>query len=366
MYAGPGTRDYSSAMGTRLSGRELAIIFAFWTSLATLSAVNALIDPRGYGFRLAGPIAMGYVESWLWAGFTPFIFSLASRFSLDRSRLLARIPALTVIGLIVSLTIAFVLAFVRTEIFELPRRGAPVFAPLQEIRRFRFVNQLLVFCAVLAAGYAREYFLRDQERQRETIALEAQLAEARLDALRAQINPHFLFNTLNAISALVERDPAGVRRMIARLGDLLRRTIDSKGAAKVPLREELDFLQQYIDIMEIRFQGRLHTGLHVDPDTLDILVPSLVLQPIVENALEHGASRAVGEGRIEISARRNGGSLVLQVCDNGPGVREGGMGVGLTNTRARLEELYGDDASLTLMTAAGGGAIATITIPIHA
>src|SRR6266550_952855 len=349
--------DYSSPMGTRLSGREMAIIFAFWTALATLSAVNTLVDPRGYGLRLtspAGPIAMAYVESWLWAGFTPFIFSMASRFSGERPRLLLRIVALIVAGLLVSIVIAFVLAFVRTEIFELPRRGVPTFAPLMEIRRFRFVNQLLVYCAVLAAGYAREYFLRDQDRQRESMALHAQLAEARLDALRAQINPHFLFNTLNAIAALVERDPAGVRRMIARLGELLRHTIDSRGAAEVPLREEIEFLQRYIEIMEIRFQGRLRVEMNVDPATLDILVPNLVLQPIVENALEHGASRAAAEGRVDISARRDGGNLLLQVRDNGPGVREGEAGVGLTNTRARLEELYGGAASLTLASAPDG------------
>ncbi|HEY6843292.1 MAG TPA: histidine kinase, partial [Thermoanaerobaculia bacterium] len=300
----------------RLSAREIALIFAFWTFLATLSAVNTLVDPRGYGFRItpAGPIAMAYVESWLWAGFTPFIFSLTGRFPLERSRWWVRLPALLVIGAFVSLAIWFVIAFVRSEVFELPRRGVAVFAPLIEMRRLRFLNQLLIFFAVLAAGYAREYFLRQN-------ALQTQLAEARLDALRAQINPHFLFNTLNAIAALVERDPAGVRRMIARLGDLLRRTIESRGAATVPLREEIDFLRRYIEIMEIRFQGRLRTELHIDDNALDVMVPSLVLQPIVENALEHGASRAAGEGRIEISAHRNGGNLVMQVRDNGPGMR---------------------------------------------
>jgi sensor histidine kinase YesM len=241
-------------------------------------------------------------------------------------------------------------------VFELPRRGAPVFAPLIELRRFRFVNQLLIYFAVLAAGYAREYFLRET-------ALRTQLAEARLDALRAQINPHFLFNTLNAIAALVERDPAGVRRMIARLGDLLRRTIESSGTATVPLREEIDFLRRYIEIMEIRFQGRLHTVLKIDDEALDVIVPSLVLQPLVENALEHGASRVEGEGRIEISAHRNGGDLVLQVRDNGPGVRAGSEGIGLTNTRARLEQIYGPRASLRLESPREGGAVATITIP---
>ncbi len=224
----------------------------------------------------------------------------------------------------------------------------------------------------MTAGYAREYFLRDQERQRESIELQAraarlqaQLADARLDALRGQINPHFLFNTLHAVAALVERDPAGVRRMIARLSELLRRTIDADGSEEVPLREELDFLQRYIEIMEIRFQGKLHVDSNVEPDTLEVWVPSLVLQPIVENALEHGASRAAGDGRVEISARRSGGNLLLTVRDNGPGVdARSASGVGLANTRARLRELYGEAAALTLSSAEGGGAVATITIPI--
>jgi len=352
---------------TRLSARELAIIFAFWTSLATLSAVNQLVDPRGYGFRLmspAGPIAMAYIESWLWAAFTPLIFSLASRLSI-RSRWFVQVPILLAAGIAIALIVYLILIYARMEIFEVPRRGGVGFMPLREIGRFRFANQLLVFCAVLAAGYAREYFLRDQDRQREAIALHAQLADARLEALRAQINPHFLFNTLNAVAALVERDPAGARRMIARLSELLRYTIDSRGSATVPLREELEFLERYIEIMEIRFQGRLRASTKIDAGALDVPVPSLILQPIVENALEHGASRAAGDGKIEIDAHRDGGRLVLSVRDNGPGVREGEGGIGLSNTRARLEQLYGSAATLTLASAPDGGAIATITIPMH-
>jgi two-component system LytT family sensor kinase len=352
---------------SKLSGRELLLVFVFWSALATVSAVNQLVDPARPGLRLtspAGSIAMAYFESWLWAAFTVPIFSLTSRLSVTRSRWLVRIPLLVIIGLAVSLIIYFILGYAR-EVFEVSRRGVPGFQPLREIGRFRFANQFLVYAAVLAAGFAREYFLRDQERRRESAELQAQLAEARLDALRAQINPHFLFNTLNAIAALVERDPAGVRRMIARLGELLRHTIDSRGAATVPLRDEIEFLQRYIEIMEIRFQGRLRVEMKVDPATLDVRVPSLILQPIVENALEHGASRAVGEGVIEIASRRNGDRMIVTVRDNGPGVREeGAAGVGISNTRARLEQLYGPRASLSLDSAPGSGAIATLTFPI--
>ena len=357
----------------RLSSRELVLIFIFWTSLATVTAVNRVLDPRAFGFRLmspAGPIALVYIEAWIWAAFTPLVFWLSSRFSLEHSRWYVHIPLLIVIGIAISVSIYFVLGLARAEIFEnVPRRGGTsgAFAPWREIGRLRFLNQLLVYLAVLTAGFAREYFVRDQSAQRQAVELQAQLADARLDALRMQINPHFLFNTLHAISALVDRDPAGVRRMIARLSELLRMTIDRSAADEVPLREELAFLRRYIEIMEIRFQGTLHVSTAIDDDTLDALVPNLILQPIVENALEHGVSRRNGGGEVKIESHRDGDRLRLRVRDNGPGLGEGEQqgGVGLSNTRARLAQLYGDDASFTLTTADGGGVVAEITLPFH-
>jgi two-component system LytT family sensor kinase len=349
--------------------RELFLIFLFWTSLATLTAVNRLLDPRGSGgFRPvspAGPIVLAYLESWIWAAATPFVFWLSSRFNADRKRWASRIPILLLAGLALSIVIFFPLALARAELFE-PSRYRSAITPWREIGRFRFLNQFVTYLAVLAAGFAREYFFRDQTRAREATTLQAQLAEARLDALRMQLNPHFLFNTLHAVSALVERDPSGVRKMIARLSELLRKTMESGAPNEVPLRDELALLRSYIDIMEIRFQGRLRVASSIDDDVLDALVPNLVLQPIVENALEHGAARAEGEGRIEIRARRAGDRIVLTVRDNGPGVSAGApAGVGLANTRARLAQLYGDEASLTLTTAPDGGALAEIALPFH-
>ena len=200
------------------------------------------------------------------------------------------------------------------------------------------------------------------------LELQAQLAEARLDALRMQVNPHFLFNTLNAISALVERDPGGVRRMIARLSELLRHTIDRNRSDEVPLREELAFIRRYIEIMEIRFQGRLRVRMEIENEILDALVPDFILQPIVENALEHGVSRAAGAGEITIAARRDGDRVILTVRDNGPGISEnvGSGGVGVANTRERIEHLYGDQGKLMLAPAAEGGTIAEILIPFRA
>jgi signal transduction histidine kinase len=357
----------------RVTARELAIIFIFWTSLATLSVVGRLLDPRGYGFRVvspAGPIALTFLEAWIWAAFTPLIFRLSTRASSGRPRWLFLAPMLLVAGFAISMTIYSAVAIARAEVFEsMPRRrNVSAFEPFRDLARFRYANQFLIYLAVLATGFAREYFLRDRDRQAHASQLEAQLVQARLDSLRMQLNPHFLFNTLHAVSALVERDPAGVRRMIARLSELLRHTIDSRGTDEVPLREELDFLRRYIEIMEIRFQGRLHVDVDVPPTTLDALVPNLVLQPLVENALEHGASRVIGEGRIEITAARDGERLTLRVRDNGPGVDVNAppsTGVGLSNTRARLAQLYGERASLTLAPFAGGGTIAEVVLPFR-
>jgi two-component system LytT family sensor kinase len=353
----------------RLSGRELFLIFLFWTSLALLSSLNRILDPRGFGFRMspAAPIAFAFVEAWVWAAATPLIFWLSTGFTVGRSPWLVRVPLLLLAGVAIAIGVYFLLGIAREAIFPVPpRRSFSTFAPLRDIGRFRFVNQLLFYFAILAAGFAREYFLRDQSRQRESAQLQAQLAEARLEALRMQINPHFLFNTLHAISALVERDPAGVRRMIARLSDLLRSTIESRAKNEVPLREEMEFVQRYVEIMEIRFQGRLQVVQSIAPETLDALVPNLILQPLVENAMEHGVSRRAGGGRVEISARRDGDRLVVTVRDNGPGVSEPPRGgIGLSNTRQRLEQLYGNAAAVTIDSAAEGGAIATIVLPFR-
>jgi LytS/YehU family sensor histidine kinase len=236
------------------------------------------------------------------------------------------------------------------------------------------MNDFLVFIAVLAGGVARDYFLRYQSRREQTILLQAQaaqlqaqLADARLAALRTQLNPHFLFNTLHAVSALVERDPRGVRRMIARLSELLRTTLDGADEQVVPLGQELTFTHRYLEIMQIRFQGRLSIQSQVEPSALDALVPNLILQPLVENAIKHGVSKIDEEGRIEIHARREGDRLLMCVRDNGPRVTEvlAAEGVGLRNTRERLEQLYGADQSLTLRAAEDGGVIAEVILPFR-
>ena len=362
-----------------LSMREVLLILAFWTSLALLSVLNRLYDPRGEGLRVitrTGPLLLPFLEAWLWAALTPLIFWVSSRTvfnvaprSASMSRAL-RIAMLVIAGIAIALFVDVALDLIRDMFFPLPRRrgGGTVFAPFRGFGRFGMLNQLMIYCAVLAAGFAREYFLREQQRRREAVQLEAQLANARLDALRMQLNPHFLFNTLHAVSALVERDPPGVRKMIARLSELLRYTLDSRGAEEVPLREELAFLQRYLDIMAVRFQGKLRVSTSVDDDASNARVPNFILQPLVENALEHGVSRATGEAEIAITARRDGDQLLIVIHDRGPGFDASALsgvniGVGLANTRARLAAQYGDAATVTMRTAAEGGAAAELRLP---
>jgi two-component system LytT family sensor kinase len=356
-----------------LSAREVFLICAFWTSLAGLTVLNRVFDPRGEGLRViarTGPLVLPFAEAWLWAAMTPLIFWISSRSSSAMSRA-ARVALLVLAGIAVAMFVDLALDIMRELFVNSPRRRAgPVFRPFRGFGRFGLLNQLMIYASVLAAGFAREYFLREQRRRREAVLLEAhasqleaQLALARLEALRMQLNPHFLFNTLHAVSALVERDPSGVRKMIARLSELLRHTLDTRGAEEVTLRDELAFLQRYLDIMAVRFQGKLRVSSTLDEMALHARVPKFILQPLVENALEHGVSRATGEAEIEIRATRDADHLAITILDRGPGLEASAEGVGLGNTRARLAALYGDAASVTMRTSSEGGAAAEVRLP---
>jgi two-component system LytT family sensor kinase len=378
------TRERASSAAERsdyvpLRRSELLVVFAFWTFLALLSAANAVLDPRARGLDSvlsSGPVALAFAESYLWAALTPVIFWVGGRFSVERSNWRSRLALFLGVGIIAAMSVEMLLAYLRSEfVFPLRRRLPFGFNPMFGVTRLFWLDDLMVYFAVLAASFARTYFLRYRARQEEaarlqaqTALLQAELAEARLTALQSQLNPHFLFNTLHAVSSLVERDPRGVRRMIARLSDLLRFTLERTDQQEVALEQELAFLERYLEIMQIRFQGQLQVDTYVDAGVTDALVPTLILQPLVENAVKHGVSKVNASGRIEISARRAGDRLVLAVRDNGPGLDNGDAseeGVGLGNTRARLEQLYGSAQSLTLREAPEGGLIAEVTLPYH-
>ncbi|MDQ3810850.1 MAG: histidine kinase [Chloroflexota bacterium] len=205
------------------------------------------------------------------------------------------------------------------------------------------------------------------ERTLRMARLRTQLVEAELRSLKAQLQPHFLFNALNTIAELVHEDPHLADRMITRIGDLLRLTVEEAGAQEVALRQELRFLDAYLEVERLRFRERLIVEMDIAPETLDAIVPTLILQPIVENSIRHGTAPQAAVGRITISARRRNGKLELAVRDNGRGLQRSGSGerVGVGNTRARLRQLYGDAFYFELRDHEAGGVIATITIPLQ-
>ena len=385
--------------GFPLQRTELLLIFAFWTVLAVLTAASRLLDPRGPAlqqpFPSSTPITLAFAEYYLWAVLTVPIFWMASRVSLEpRGNRFGRVLLFLGVGVVTAMFVDVATHLMRDMMFDFPvrpRRGPPITWRTGLVRLW-FLDDLTVYFAVLAAGIARDIFARYRARHDETVRLtaqaaqlQAQLAEARLAVLSAQLNPHFLFNTLHAVSSLVERDPRGVRRMIARLSELLRVTLEGTSEQEIPLSRELELLQLYLDIMQVRFQGRLDVHTDVDADVMDALVPNFVLQPLVENAVMHGVSKVEGMGTIQLRARRSGDDIVITVRDNGPGLdspsgaetlaresRDGssGMsggtgGVGLSNTRARLEQLYGAEQRLSLRRAEEGGTVAEIVLPYH-
>ena len=226
-----------------------------------------------------------------------------------------------------------------------------------------------MYFALVGIQHALAYMAQARERQIQTARLTAQLAEARLGALRMQLNPHFLFNSLNAIAVLVrDRNTAAASRMLELLSDVLRQVLRAEGSHETPLSTELDFLERYLAIEQVRFSDRLRPRVEVDAAIRRAAVPRFILQPLVENALRHGIARRADAGLLEVTAQRDGDTLVLTVRDDGPGLGPAGpsaTGVGLANTRARLAALYGDRATLEIANAAGAGVLVSIRLPYH-
>ena len=325
----------------------------------------------------SGWLVVPIIDSICWALLTAPLFWLASRYSTDRVSRRQQLLVFGVVGLVVVVLVG-VLGTETRSIFGAPPQnmsGRPSRGSRQPPFWFGILNALVIYFGVIAAGIARAYSVRYRARREQTVVLERQLAEARLDALRRQLDPHFLFNTLNVISSLVERDPRGVRRMISRLGGLLRFSIEGAESPEITLRQELALLEQYLDIMQVRFQGRLETIVQAEPQTLDALVPTLILQPLVENAIKHGIERQREGGRILVETLLRDDMLVLRVTDNGAGLGQAvlsldggapaGTGVGVRNTRARLAELYGAKQRFSLSAAPDGGAVAEVSLPMH-
>ena len=257
---------------------------------------------------------------------------------------------------------------------DAPERHGPPRPERRDLRRLlpgggmtpRTWFNLPIYWGVVSVAHTLLFYRRSQERERKALELTAGLARAKLQALRMQLQPHFLFNTLNAISTLVHRDARAADEMIGNLADFLRLTLETADQQEVPLQQELDFLDRYLAIEQVRFGDRLRVEKEIPADTLAAQVPAMILQPLVENSVRHGLEPSRTPGVLRIVARRAGATLHLAIHDNGVGIssaRENREGIGLSNTRARLRELYGDRATLELRNGAESGLVVEITLP---
>ena len=350
--------------------RRVGPMMLGWTAVALFFA-NRMF----YSYQLLGPpvswrdaIAWSLLDWYLWAALTPLVFWLYRAFQLGRGapfrNLLVHL-GLSVFFMAAHSTLYGAALWVRWRTYG----DVSVDDLLASLFLARFHFDVITYWALVLLRMALDFHQRYREEEVRVSRMETQLARAELHALRMQLNPHFLFNTLNAISALMHRDVPAAERMLARLSDFLRLTLESGRAVEVPLRQELDFLQRYLEIEQVRFPDRLKVEMDVDPETLNAQVPSLILQPLVENAIRHGIAPTSDAGRIGIVAARENGHLLLKVTDDGPGLRPGSEppreGVGLTNTRERLRQLYGPESELTLRNGPAGGLDVSLSLPFR-
>jgi two-component system LytT family sensor kinase len=348
-------------MARRVFWRDLGIYATVWTVLALFSltqqAVDLRLDPAPVNwFAVTVSTLLNYYTC---AIGTPVYIWFVRRFPIDAAR------AVPLVFVYLALMTACVVA---KEAVNVPLQNALFHSGWSFSRELtrNFYGVFLDQVYFIVLLFAIEYYRSGREREMRTLELETELSQARLEALRLQLQPHFLFNTLNSIAALLRCDLPAAQEMLYRLGDMLRLTLDNDGSQEVPLRKELDVLELYLGIMRVRFGDRLLAQIEISTDVCDEMVPSFLLQPLVENAVRHGVEESSKTTNIRISATIDGGRLVLEVADNGCGLRHAAPlreGIGLTNTRRRLARLYGDDASLLLSDREHGGTAVTVRIP---
>lgn len=390
----PGTDESMRPWST---GRKILVTFGISTVVGLALGSQAVLAAASFGRQIPWFAAVLSLlrETWLWAALIPMVFAISRRFPLQQETwwkvLAAHLFGAAAAALLFSVLNTVVVEWLTPEPLKpqnvfgprhppsqapgarsTPTPPPPPMPPLSH--RFwwgfagRIQTNLFSYALLVAVWHWLDHQRRLRERERQARELSRQLAEARLQALRMQLNPHFLFNTLNAIATLVHRDPQAADEMIACLSDFLRLTLSSQNSPEAPLRTELEFARRYLDIEKVRFGDRLTVTEDIAPDTLGLAVPTLVLQPLLENAIRHGIERSEDQGSIELAARQDAGQLVLQIGNTGPRTPSSGPdcrpgGVGLANTRARLKELHGDAATMELRRRESGGFDAEIRLP---
>lgn len=320
-------------------------------------------------FTITEAIVWSIPDLVLWGILIPVVVMGAKRFPLSRENLVTRIPAHLCASVGTALAALGLLYVSDLALHWSQALGAP--GTLLSHPRFRYgfsiYPGIMIYWVVVSITQAMSYYDRFRERELAASRLETRLAKSKLEALKMELDPHFLFNTLNSISVLMKRDVATADKMLSNLSGLLRYVVQGRETHEVTLEEELNFLKRYLDIQKIRFSDRLTVEYSVDNDVLDALLPNLILQPIIENSIVHGITQVPGDGRITFCATKKGEKLMIQVTDNGPGLgsrkSDGSGGIGVANTRARLEQMYGVHQRFELETREEGGARVSIEIP---
>ena len=340
------------------------LILAFWTLLGLSFASQFYISSAKAGNEVSWRQAIGWAlgDWYVFAVLSLPVIQVARRFRFEARKnwLLSLLVHLLCSGLF---SLAYMVLRAWVGQWQSTATFAEAFKPLL-VKTWHF--NVLIYWVIVAVSQAFDYYQKYRERELRAAELEKRLVQAKLQALQMQLNPHFLFNTLHSISSLMHKDVDAADQMIMRLGDLLRAALESSDTQEVDLRQELDFLKRYLEIEQTRFGERLKVKMNIAPDTLEAQVPNLILQPLVENAIKHGIEPRSKPGCIELSSQRLNGELALEVSDNGVGLRNGAPieeGIGLSNTRARLRELYGEAHRFELHPGPNGGLVVHLTIP---
>ena len=345
------------------------LIWGVWTVVALFFTTQVYVSyyAEGQPIRYLQGFLFQASICYLWALATPLILWLARRFRIERSNWVRR----SLLHLLFSIVLTGFLIAIHSIVFWTAMGRASSITPFRvfNLLYFNLDNFALVYWFIVLMSHAFNYYNSYRKNELKASQLHSQLVESQLEALKMQIHPHFLFNTLHSVSALLSKDTEGARKMITRLGDFLRLTLENSGSMEVTLQQELEFLNGYLEIERIRFQDRLTTDIRVDPEVLDVRVPNLILQPIVENAMRHAIGHSAS-GRVEVVAAPRNGVVRIEVKDNGPGIdadrmleARPGRGLGLANTRARLAGMYGDAARFELVNDPAGGLIVALEIP---
>jgi two-component system, LytTR family, sensor kinase len=362
-------------LNNRLKARTLFYIFLFLLGYGLFEIISSLVyyTESGVVFSWNEKFVSRLPIYLTWILFIPFIYAFVIKYRIEKPDVLSKIILIGLFGILIA-SLHRIIAVTIVELLQGLFLSTPI--DLKELlitkKYFLFAymfDSYLMYWMIVAVIFTFDYYRKFNENRLIASQLQSKLSLAELNMLKMQIHPHFLFNTLNTISALVHKNPDDADKMISRLSDLLRTSLDYSGKHFVTLREEMEFLNLYLEIQKVRFKERLKVVINIDPTSLNIEVPAIILQPIVENSIKHVLDKSKVVCEIKIASSLNNNLLTLEVVDNGPGILDVNYinkdGVGLSNVKSRLSQIYSNEQSLKIKNLEEGGLLVSIEIPIQ-